>query len=204
MTTFRRFTCDDLLTFTNVNLDHWTETYGFPFYMSYLNRWPEYATIAENASSGRAMGYSLYTHTFSTPTSAPTQIWRQTTHVDARAHTVIGKVEGQKELWHGHVTAVTVAPEARRLGLATELMGQLEAVTETHRGYFVDLFVRKGNSNALAMYHKLGYVEYRRVLGYYEGGEDAYDMRKSMSRDPDKKSMVPLTRPVRPEDLEWW
>lgn len=119
-------------------------------------------------------------------------------------HTVIGKVEGQKELWHGHVTAVTVAPEARRLGLATELMGQLEAVTETHRGYFVDLFVRKGNTNALGMYHKLGYVEYRRVLGYYEGGEDAYDMRKSMSRDPDKKSMVPLTRPVRPEDLEWW
>lgn len=113
-------------------------------------------------------------------------------------------MEGQKELWHGHVTAVTVAPEARRLGLATELMGQLEAVTETHGGYFVDLFVRKGNTNALGMYHKLGYVEYRRVLGYYEGGEDAYDMRKSMSRDPDKKSMVPLTRPVRPEDLEWW
>lgn len=63
MTTFRRFTCDDLLSFTNVNLDHWTETYGFPFYMSYLNRWPEYATIAENASSGRPMGYSLHTHT---------------------------------------------------------------------------------------------------------------------------------------------
>lgn len=59
MTSFRRFTCDDLLTFTNVNLDHWTETYGFPFYMSYFNRWPEYGTIAENASTGRAMGYSL-------------------------------------------------------------------------------------------------------------------------------------------------
>ena len=59
MTSFRRFTCDDLLRFTNVNVDRWTETYGFPFYLSYFNRWPELATIAENASTGRPMGYSL-------------------------------------------------------------------------------------------------------------------------------------------------
>lgn len=31
-------------------------------------------------------------------------------------HTVMGKAEGKGELWHGHVTAVTVAPEYRRLG----------------------------------------------------------------------------------------
>lgn len=29
---------------------------------------------------------------------------------------VMGKAEGKGELWHGHVTAVTVAPEYRRLG----------------------------------------------------------------------------------------
>lgn len=28
----------------------------------------------------------------------------------------MGKAEGKGELWHGHVTAVTVAPEYRRLG----------------------------------------------------------------------------------------
>ena len=119
-------------------------------------------------------------------------------------HSVIGKVEGEKELWHGHVTAVTVAPESRRLGLATKLMAQLEAVTERHKGYFVDLFVRKSNNNALGMYHKLGYIEYRTVLEYYGDDEDAYDMRKSMSRDPDKKSMVPLGHPIHPEELEWF
>ncbi len=32
--------------------------------------------------------------------------------------TVIGKAEGEGEEWHGHVTAVTVAPEYRRQGLA--------------------------------------------------------------------------------------
>lgn len=112
-------------------------------------------------------------------------------------------MEGEKELWHGHVTAVTVAPEYRRLGQATELMSQLEMVTETHKGRFVDLFVRQSNASALEMYTRLGYVVYRRVLEYYDGGEDAYDMRKSMSSDPDKHSMVPLKRPVRPDELEF-
>jgi len=42
----------------------------------------------------------------------------------------MGKVEGQGEQWHGHVTAVTVAPEFRRLGLARQLMNILEKVSE--------------------------------------------------------------------------
>jgi N-terminal acetyltransferase B complex catalytic subunit len=31
-----------------------------------------------------------------------------------------------------------------------------------------------------------------------EGNEDAYDMRKALSRDPEKKSMVPLGRDIEP------
>lgn len=38
----------------------------------------------------------------------------------------MGKVEGQGEAWHGHVTAVTVAPEYRRQQLAKKLMHLLE------------------------------------------------------------------------------
>lgn len=41
----------------------------------------------------------------------------------------MGKAEGRKELWHGHVTAVTVAPEYRRLGVAKQLMDSLETVS---------------------------------------------------------------------------
>jgi len=41
MTTLRRFTMDDLLTFNNINLDVLTETYNMPFYMQYMSRWPE-------------------------------------------------------------------------------------------------------------------------------------------------------------------
>lgn len=43
---------------------------------------------------------------------------------------VLGKVEGEDKLWHGHVTAVTVAPQCRRLGLASKLMKILEETTE--------------------------------------------------------------------------
>ena len=42
----------------------------------------------------------------------------------------MGKTEGRKQDWHGHVTAVTVAPEYRRLGLAKEMMNLLESVSE--------------------------------------------------------------------------
>lgn len=70
----------------------------------------------------------------------------------------MGKSEGQQELWHGHVTAVTVAPEFRRLGLARLLMQELEDISrDVYNAYFVDLFVRKSNSLAINMYHKLGY-----------------------------------------------
>jgi ribosomal protein S18 acetylase RimI-like enzyme len=43
---------------------------------------------------------------------------------------VLGKAEGRAEDWHGHVSAVTVAPQYRRLGLARRLMAELERVSE--------------------------------------------------------------------------
>ena len=99
MTTIRRFTCNDLFTYNNVNLDPLTETYNFQFYLTYLAKWPEYCQMAEGPGS-QAMGY------------------------------VLGKAEGEGELWHGHVTAVTVAPDFRRQHLAQKLMRLLEDVTE--------------------------------------------------------------------------
>lgn len=140
----------------------------------------------------------------------------------------MGKVEGAGENWHGHVTALSVAPEYRRLNLAARLMDALEQVSEKHNAYFVDLFVRVSNKVAVDMYKRLGYSVFRRVLEYYSGDpdEDAFgmsallqskdlslitypysrllfsDMRKALSRDKLKKSIIPCPYPVRPEDLE--
>lgn len=81
---------------------------------------------------------------------------------------VLGKVEGNGENWHGHVTAVTVAPEFRRLGLGRKLMSVLEDVSEkVYDAYFVDLYVRASNEVAIGMYKRFGYSIYRRVLKYY-------------------------------------
>ncbi|XP_044730300.1 N-alpha-acetyltransferase 20 [Chrysoperla carnea] len=173
MTTLRPFTCDDLFKFNNLNFDPLTETYGLSFYMQYLAHWPEYFQVAE-APSGEIMGY------------------------------IMGKAEGSGENWHGHVTALTVAPEFRRLGIAATLMSFLEELSEKKRAYFVDLFVRISNKVAIRMYINLGYIVYRVVLDYYAGDpdEDAYDMRKACSRDVEKKSVIPLTQPVRPEDVD--
>lgn len=115
----------------------------------------------------------------------------------------MGKAEGVGKLWHGHVTALTVAPEFRRMGLADRLMGILETVSEkmyvrctrnrqigaslmphvfSYNAYFVDLFVRVSNSVAIGMYEKFGYSVYRRVLEYYSGDnpEDAFGMFLSL------------------------
>lgn len=114
----------------------------------------------------------------------------------------MGKAEGAAENWHGHVTALSVSPDYRRLGLAATLMKFLEDVSEKKRCFFVDLFVRVSNQIAINMYQQLGYIVYRTVLEYYSGDENAYDMRKALKRDVEKKSMVAIQDPVRPEDIE--
>ncbi|KMQ88337.1 n-acetyltransferase 5 [Lasius niger] len=126
------------------------------------------------------------------------------THYYLEIIKVMGKAEGHGENWHGHVTALTVSPDYRRLGLAAMLMKFLEEVSEKKQAYFVDLFVRVSNKVAITMYQQLGYIVYRTVLEYYNGDpdEDAYDMRKALSRDVKKKSMIPLTHPVRPEEVD--
>lgn len=95
-------------------------------------------------------------------------------------YTVIGKAEGQQTEWHGHVTALTVAPEYRRLSLGRKMMHLLELVAdEIYRGFFVDLYVRCSNKVAIGMYEGLGYSVYRRVREYYgsigPGGKDEED-----------------------------
>ncbi|RHZ55264.1 hypothetical protein Glove_417g50 [Diversispora epigaea] len=121
---------------------------------------------------------------------------------------IMGKAEGRGKEWHGHVTAITVATEYRRLGLADGLMKLLEKVTDNiYEGWFVDLFVRITNEAAIGMYKKFGYKVHRRVVGYYSSidnnEEDAFDMRKSMLLDVNGECVNENGENilVKPEDL---
>jgi len=177
----RPFKASDMFKFNNINLDIWTETYGIGFYLNYLSRWPDLCCVQE-APNGRLMGY------------------------------VLGKAEGMGPEWHGHVTALTVAPEYRRLGIARKMMHLLELISdEIYKGFFVDLYVRCANKLAIEMYEGMGYSVYRRVREYYgslgvgRGGrdeEDAFDMRKPLSRDISRRSVRPNGRDVLVSALE--
>ena len=118
----------------------------------------------------------------------------------------MGKAEGPGANWHGHVTALSIAPDYRRLGLAAKLMSGLEEISEKYKSlyqlfdftftnsfnilfsrkqaYFVDLFVRVSNTVAINMYKNLGYIIYRTVLEYYSGSpdEDAYGTKSQSLR----------------------
>ena len=183
MATQREFSIFDALKFGNVNLDPLTETFDTKFYGTYVTTWPNCCQIIYNSLS-ICKGY------------------------------ILGKVEGEKDdekkkNWHGHVSAVTIAPEFRREGIARKLMDLLEDICiKPHNAYYVDLFVRESNAIAINMYKALGYVVYRIVKGYYSGNkpgsnENAYDMRKSLPRDPNKECMVTDKKEIEPNEVEF-
>jgi N-terminal acetyltransferase B complex catalytic subunit len=176
-----------LFSFNTVNLDHWTETYSISFYLSYLAVWPD-LSYTQLSPSGRIMGYVIGKAEGSDPgpRSVPSSAFKSAKEIKER---------------HGHVTAITVAPEYRRLGVAQGLMKLLEkasaevyqvrlrnqeSITQRQliftsiQAYFVDLFVRPSNQVAVAMYEGLDYSVYRKVAEYYQGGgkggadEDGY------------------------------
>ncbi len=98
---------------------------------------------------------------------------------------VLGKSEGIGPEFHGHVTALTVAPCYRRLGVANLCMRHLESVSSMEKANFVDLFVRPSNKAAVQMYQKLGYTLFQVIPQYYSADssgvpEDGYDMRKTL------------------------
>ncbi|KAI5303900.1 hypothetical protein KEM56_007075 [Ascosphaera pollenicola] len=171
MSSIRRMTAEDILSLNLTNLDPLTENYDLNFYLQYLMEWPSLFNIVQDMN-GSILGY------------------------------IMGKTEEQPpELkssphytpWHGHVTALTVAPAWRRLGYASRLTESLERASDSQNAWFVDLYVRASNKIAVDMYQKMGYTVFRRVKNYYcddpsgmsEEGEDAFDMRKPCSRDKD-------------------
>ena len=182
MATIRSMDMFDLLKFNNVNLDLLTETFYTNFYGKYLNKWGEFCVVSEDTVSN-IQGY------------------------------LIAKVEGYKgneqiRDWHSHVSAVTVAPQYRRQGLAKALMQYMHEVSiKRHDAYFVDLFVRPSNSVAVGFYEKLGYKVFRTVTGYYSSNdsnsEDAYDMRMSLPKDTTGELSIPLNKSIMPNELEY-
>ncbi|KAI9637399.1 uncharacterized protein MKK02DRAFT_24102 [Dioszegia hungarica] len=196
MTTLRPFSPADTLCFNGVNSDFWTATYHNGYYSMYAATWPSFCVTAEN-TSGQITAYMLGKD--EPPPPDPNH--------------------------HGHLTALSISPGCRGVGLARVFMNILEALSGSRTApaksatvpnrdavdaWFVDLFVRCNNERAVEMYERMGYSVFRRVVDYYTGmGEsrdekDGFDMRKSMPRDTAKRYVRPNGRDLLVEPDQVW
>lgn len=94
-----------------------------------------------------------------------------------------GKVCGYVGVWkifdEGHITNVAVAPEYRRMHIASAMLSVLFDVTGAQGIESYTLEVRAGNQAAIALYKGFGFCEAGLRKGYYEdNGEDAIIMWK--------------------------
>lgn len=94
-----------------------------------------------------------------------------------------GKICGYVGVWkifdEGHITNVAVAPEYRRMHIASAMLSVLFDVTGAQGIESYTLEVRAGNQAAIALYTGFGFCESGLRKGYYEdNGEDAIIMWK--------------------------
>ncbi len=81
----------------------------------------------------------------------------------------------------GYIVTLDVRDAWRRQGLGTELMRQVEADAIDRGGAAIVLHVHVGNSRAIRVYEKLGYVLLRVEIGFYARGVDAFLFRKKLA-----------------------
>ncbi|KXL41723.1 hypothetical protein M433DRAFT_468652 [Acidomyces richmondensis BFW] len=196
MAIIRPMTPMDLLKFNPCNLDHLTETYNIGFYLEYFTRWPQLCKAIEG-SNGQIEAYILG-KVEASPYGEPDGVPYDPTlkHYQKKHPNYLP--------WHAHITCLTVAPGARRRGYATMLSKALEQVGDEQDCWFVDLFVRVENIAAIKLYKKMGYSIYRRIIHYYNDNEDAFDMRKPLKRDKNRKTVRANGENIRVPPSQVW
>jgi ribosomal-protein-alanine N-acetyltransferase len=94
-----------------------------------------------------------------------------------------GFIAGDPRRPEGHTIIVTIAvdPRYQRRGIGERLLRAVEARSTLPR---LQLMVRISNLPALHLYRKLNYTIVETWPRYYEDGEDAYVMEKTLTPNP--------------------
>jgi ribosomal-protein-alanine N-acetyltransferase len=103
----------------------------------------------------------------------------------AETHELLGYLIISRYVDAWHVMNVAVEPEHRRRGIATALLDRLFELTaeDGRRGYTLE--VRVSNTQAIALYERLGFQARGIRRGYYtDNREDALIMWKDPVREP--------------------
>jgi ribosomal-protein-alanine N-acetyltransferase len=93
--------------------------------------------------------------------------------LDERGGMLMGRVAADE----AEVLTLAVAPSVRRLGLATALLRAARAQVSASGGNAMFLEVATGNSAALMLYRREGFVEVGRRRRYYADLSDALVLR---------------------------
>lgn len=80
----------------------------------------------------------------------------------------------------GHLTTIGVAAEHRRRGIARKMLLHVEKALQTRGINTITLEVRVSNITAQSLYRSLHYTIVQRLKSYYNNGEDAFLMVKSL------------------------
>jgi ribosomal-protein-alanine N-acetyltransferase len=96
---------------------------------------------------------------------------------------IVGFIAGDQRRSEGHTIIVTLAvdPDYQRRGLGERLLREVETRSALPR---FQLMVRMSNLPALHLYRKLNYEIVDTWRRYYEDGEDAYVMEKTLTPQP--------------------
>ncbi|EJW04698.1 hypothetical protein EDEG_01111 [Edhazardia aedis USNM 41457] len=144
----------DLYNFALINLDYKTESFTSSYYNMYL-LFHTYQNIKITLANSNIPAAYIF------------------------AKNEFNKAEKMK---YTHITAISVAPMFRRCGFGTILMDMLTKSSVKNYSFYIDLFVRRSNLQAIGFYKKLGYKVHQVCESYYDGPcEDAFDMRKYLN-----------------------
>ena len=95
-----------------------------------------------------------------------------------------GRLAGYLVVWAErgvHVSNIAVVPGRRRTGIGRRLMAEAEKFARKLGTDLISLEVRESNAGAHAFYRRLGVSPVGIRQGYYENGEDAVVMAKTLS-----------------------
>ncbi|XP_063713171.1 N-alpha-acetyltransferase 20-like [Symsagittifera roscoffensis] len=206
MSSLRTFKCRDFLKMARINLDPLTETYALPFYLQYYVKWPEYFLMSETPS-GEVQGYIM----------GKSETFRREGESSWHGHVTCLTVSPE----HRRMGL------ANRLMHLLEQMSELKScyfvdlfVRKSNEAA-INMYSRLGYSvyREVIDYYSSGEPApptppppdaakggtgktATGVVAIHAENENAYDMRKALSRDVDRKSVVPLKQPVYPEDVD--
>ena len=106
--------------------------------------------------------------------------YKDTFLVADQGGTILGYIAGISSWREGHIVSLAVIPSWRRKGIASQLVHEEIAIFENLGKKRVKLEVRLSNKAAISLYESLGFEKQKIVRNYYENGEDAVLMKKSI------------------------